>query len=129
MNLLRKIKTWCDSKKAQPLEKWFFVEINADSVKIKASPPGKDSWEQKFDWDTIKKVCFKDEGIWASDVFYVFTTIRQEAFVVPVEANGGHEFWKELEKRGLFPENISTKAIRSTDGGLYCWPLENKELF
>lgn len=123
-NLIRRIKNWFDARKPQPLEKWFKVELSKEIVAMKVSPPGKNSWEQSFAWSSIIKVCFKDEGLNASDAYYIFTTNRPESFVIPVEASGGLEFGEELRRRGLFPDEISIKSAFSTDGGFYCWPPE-----
>ena len=110
-----------------PLEKWFKIELNADYVTIKASPPENDPWEQSFTWAAVTRVCFKNEEGLVSDAFYIFTTLRKESFIIPIDANGGKEFVQEIRKRGLFPEDITITAFASTEGGVYCWPpIENK---
>lgn len=82
--------------------------------------------EERFCWSSVRRVCFEDRGL-SSDVFYVFTSERPEAFMIPVEASGGNALWDALRQRGLFPEPVSAAAVRSTDGGLYCWPDEGAE--
>ena len=124
MALLSEIRSWFASRKPQPPSQWFHVEFDESLVVMRATPPAKQSWDQSFPWSSVTRVCFKDEGPFASDGIYVFTSLRPESFVVPIEANGGDAFFQALVARGLFPEDLAGKAITSTDGGLYCWPLE-----
>lgn len=123
MTVLDRIRSWLlHNRKVSPLAQWFFVTFDETSIMTKANPPGKESWEQSFKWGSIIRVCFKDEGIFASDSLYIFTTERSEAFVIPTEASGGEKLFGILAERGFFPEEIWRKAITSTDGGVYCWP-------
>jgi hypothetical protein len=70
-------------------------------------------------------VCFKAEGLEASDGIYVFTTLRPESFAIPVEASGGTALWREIVKRGLFSAELAVTAASATEGS-FCWPpLEN----
>ena len=104
------------------MHEWFFVTFDDEAVYLKANPPGKAPWEQSFPWESVTRVCFKDEGMFASDGIYVFTSLRPESFVIPTEASGGDSFFGKLVGKGLFPEDLMVKAMKSTDGGLYCWP-------
>jgi hypothetical protein len=106
----------------KPLDQWFFVTFDESVVRLRAQPPDGEPWEQSFPWGSITRVCFKDEGLWASDGIYVFTSVRPESFVVPTEASGGSEFLGAIVGRGLFPKDLLAKAVGSTDGGFYCWP-------
>ncbi len=80
---------------------------------------------RRFEWAGVCRVCFKDRGL-SSDVFYISTTDSEKPFMVPTEAQEGEAFWTALRERGLFPEEISAAAVRSTDGGFYCWPPEKE---
>jgi hypothetical protein len=81
--------------------------------------------ERRFHWANIRSVCFKDCGL-SSDVFLIYTSEREEAFMVPTEAHGGLAFWQALSARGLFPEEISQAAVKATDGGSYWWPRDHQ---
>lgn len=75
-----------------------------------------------FAWASVTRVCFKDNGPLISDHLYVFTRERGSVLVVPLEAEGGGEFWRQLPARGLFPAWLHERATLSMDGRLYCWP-------
>jgi hypothetical protein len=124
MNLLASVKAWYRRRQPLPLNEWFFVTFDNERVTLRANPPGRDSWDQSFTWSSITRVCFKDEGPYASDGLYIFTSERAESFVVPTEAHGGDEFFGALAGRGFFPPEVMASAVRSVDGGLYCWPPE-----
>jgi hypothetical protein len=76
----------------------------------------------EFAWDAVMRICFKDNGPLASDHLYVRTRERRAALVVPLEAVGGGDFWRQLPARGLFPAWLHEKATLSMDGRFYCWP-------
>ena len=96
-------------------------------VYLKATPPGKAPWEQSFPWSSVERICFKDEGPYASDGIYVFTSVRLESFVIPTEASGGEGFLPAAVSRNLYPSELMLKAATSTDGGFYCWPPSDTE--
>ena len=91
-------------------------------VTLRASPPRSRPWEQTFAWSEVTRICFKSEGKTASDGIYVFTAQRPESFVIPIEAKGGADFWGQVVKRGLFPEDRAISAASSSDGTMTCWP-------
>ena len=51
----------------------------------------------------------------------MFTSLRPESWVIPVDAKGGLEFLKELIERELFDTELAIKAGTATEG-LFCWP-------
>jgi hypothetical protein len=122
MGIISGIRAWRKKREAKTLDQWFFVSFDDEMVNIQAEPPGNEPWTQSFPWSSVIRVCFKDEGAYASDGIYVFTSLRPESFVIPTEASGGSEFFGTLVGRGLFPPELMTKAVTSTDGGFYCWP-------
>ena len=122
MRILSRVFAFLKRAKPVPLDQWFFVSFDDVTVHVKAQPPGRDAWEQSFPWSAIERVCFKDEGIYASDGLYIFTNLRPESFVIPTEGNGGEAFFAALHAKGFFPTEIFSAAISSTDGGTYCWP-------
>jgi len=91
---------------------------------LDVSPPGEDSWTDSFSWDSVERVCFKDEGLYSSDLYYVFANGRPESYVLPVEASGGDEFVEKMLGRKLFDEKLFAKAMGETGGAVYCWPEE-----
>jgi hypothetical protein len=122
MSIYSTLKQWFSLRRNLPLEEWYFVTFDEETVFVKASPPGRSAWEQSFPWASITRVCFKDEGMYASDGIYVFTSLRPESFVIPTEAKGGDEFFGKLVEKNLFPSDLMLKVATSTDGGFYCWP-------
>src|SRR5262245_50655034 len=77
-----------------------------------------------FDWRDVRRVCFRDMGMAHSDLLYFEVAGHASPVTVPTEATGGDVLWNMVQERGLFPPGVATAAIRSTDGGLYCWPHE-----
>ena len=104
------------------LNSWFHVTFDDTHVHLDVHPPGRPAWRDAFPWSAIVRVCFKDEGPYASDGLYIFTTLRPESFVIPTEADGGDALFVALFGRGYFPDEVFRQAISSTDGGFYCWP-------
>ena len=90
-------------------------------VHLNVAPPGQEPWASPFEWATVIRVCFKGEGLLASDGIYVFTSTRPESHVIPTEASGGEDFWNEILSRGLFDAELAITAA-TTPEGLFCWP-------
>jgi hypothetical protein len=105
------------------LLEWFVVEWDEKEVRLQASPPGGNPWKQSFQWKSITRICYKAEGLEASDGVYVFTSDRPESYAIPVEAAGGSAFWEEILRRGLFDARLAIQAALSPEG-LFCWPGE-----
>ncbi|HEX3896886.1 MAG TPA: hypothetical protein VHW73_11805 [Rudaea sp.] len=76
----------------------------------------------RFAWESIRRICFKDNGPMASDVIYLFVAGYVQALAIPLESDGGGLLWRELRARGIFPRTLHEQATLSTDGRLYCWP-------
>jgi hypothetical protein len=104
------------------LAEWFAVVFNETAVTISAQPPRKSPWEQSFLWSEVRRICFKSEGLSASDAVYIFTSQRPESFVIPIEAKGGMEFWSRVVTLGLFPPELAAKATLLPEGETLCWP-------
>jgi hypothetical protein len=100
---------------------WFRVTWDSEQVHLEVEPPGRSAWDASFPWTGVSRVCFKPEGLEASDGIYVFTTLRPESFVIPVEASGGAALWNEIVKRGLFSADLAITAASAVDG-IFCWP-------
>lgn len=108
------------------LEEWFHVRWDAVAVHLDVSPPDREPWSASFEWSSIRRVCFKAEGLLASDGIYVFTSQRPESYVIPTEADGGGELWDEILRRGLFDARLAIEVAAATEG-LYCWPEAEPE--
>lgn len=79
-------------------------------------------WNQEFQWADIPRVCFKDEGVFASDILLLEVNGQQRPICILTEARRGPEFVGQLVGRGLFPWDVAKKALTSTNGGMICWP-------
>lgn len=99
----------------QPISSWFKVSFDDSLVHIFVSPPFESCWERSFTWCSITKVCYQFENFGISDGIYIFTGASKDSFVIPVEANGGGRFLKEIFDRGLFCEE---KFIEFSQGGV-----------
>ena len=103
------------------VDEWFRVTFDDEYVRLDVAPPGRDPWKAHFAWAGIVRVCFKAEGLEASDGVYVFTSDRPESYAIPVEAAGGADFWTEVIRRGLFDAHLAIEAASASEG-LFCWP-------
>jgi hypothetical protein len=103
------------------------VEYDEREVRVRVLERLEPAWNQSFEWSDVKRVCFKDEGAWHSDILFIYLKSRDVPVFVLVEARGGSEFVGALTDRGLFPEAVWRKAVAETSGGLHCWPpAENR---
>ena len=121
---------WLRSIFAKPLAElsdWFWIEFDDNTVFVHANPPHNESWAYKFAWADVCRVCFEDGGLSQSDCLYVWIVGQEESFMLPTDASGGSEFFIELNRRGLFPDDLMKQAIGATDGGLYCYPSLEQE--
>lgn len=103
VKLLELARSWLPRQPPVPLSQWFVVRFDEELVTLAARPPGREAWKQSFAWSSVIRVCFRDEGAFASEGLYVFTRERPESFVIALEAHGGHAFLDALGRRGLFP--------------------------
>lgn len=122
MKLRARFRAWWDARKPLSLNKCLAVEFDADIVCVHVLQRISASWEQAFRWDEIVRVCFKDGGIYSSDILFIELRGREKPAVVPTEARGGSEFFADLCGRGLFPLDVMRSAIRETGGKTHCWP-------
>ena len=106
---------------SQPIATWYTVEFDAGQVSLIASPPGQQPWTQTFRWDEVERVCFEAGDFVASDALYLFTRLRPESYVIPIEAAGGQEFWFEIIERGFFDAELAIQVASAAEG-IFCWP-------
>ena len=122
MNIWNRLKRWLDSRRPQELDELLAVEFDDNEVRVRVLEKLEPDWNQTFRWSRVKRVCFKDGGLMASDNVFVEVHGGEKRIVVPTEAKGGSSFFGELCERGLLPEEIWRKAVGDTAGGMRCWP-------
>ena len=100
---------------------WFVVMTDDSSVRLSVSPPGRSAWQAVIPWDSVTRVCFEAADFLVSDDLYIFTSLRPESWLIPVEADGGQELLRELIRRGLFDASLAITAAQAHEG-IFCWP-------
>ena len=110
-----------------PLDQLLSVEFDNDEVRVMVLEKMDAEWNQKFLWTDIRRVCFKDEGLYSSDSIRIELKDRQSPVVVLTEARGGTAFFGALTERGYFPEEVWRRAMGETGGATYCWPQKLPE--
>ncbi len=104
------------------LSNWYTVTFDDTYVYRNARPPGGDSWKDNFEWKDVIRVCFQTGDLYSSDELYIFVTDREESYLIPIDANGGLEFWGEIIDRNLFDAELAIKIATVSERGLFCWP-------
>ncbi|MBE2222911.1 MAG: hypothetical protein IAF02_15305 [Anaerolineae bacterium] len=107
------------------LEHWFEVAWDDEFIYRNVSPPGQESWHDKFRWQDLIRVCFEALDYLHSDNIYFLTSKQPESYVVPTEAKGASALWFEVIKTGFFDAELAIKAA-TTGSGIYCW--EKKQI-
>ena len=120
--MLTFLKQLLSRGKRGPLQDCLTVEFDEEVVRVRVLKELDPEWNQSFAWDDIKRVCFKDGGLWGSDIVYVSLKSVDVVRAVPTEAQGGHAFFGAVCERGLFPESVWRRAAGDTSGGMHCWP-------
>lgn len=100
---------------------WFVVTTDDHSVHLSVTPPGRPAWQADLPWNSFVRVCFAAEDLLTSDGLYLFTSLRPESWVVPVEAVGGSSLLQELISRCLFDPGVAVRAMTALSG-YFCWP-------
>ncbi|WP_268151235.1 hypothetical protein [Pelomonas aquatica] len=98
-----------------------FDDVGARVIVLDRLEP---DWNQAFAWQDVLRVCFKDAGLYRSDVLFITVVGRSKPVVVLMEARGAPVLIGELAKRNLFPEKVWRRAFGDTSGGTHCWPPE-----
>ena len=124
--MFERLKAWLKARKAKPLDELLAVEFDDEDIRVVALEGMSPDWNQSLKWASIKRVCWKDGGLWGSDLVYLSQIQPDIVVTIPTEARGGHEFFGALCNRGLFPELIWRRALGDTSGGLHCWPPTEK---
>jgi hypothetical protein len=128
MGLLARLKAWYAERLPPPLSEMMTITCDDAGVRCEVKPPMSPGYACAFAWTDVRRVCFQDEGAYASDIVFVEITGRDEPALLYTEAAGGEALLGHFLERGLFPADLFAKTIRSTDGGLYCWPPRGASL-
>jgi hypothetical protein len=120
--LLSTIRNWFAQFRASRLKDQVSVTYDDTHVRVLAAPGADVRWNQNFLFSNIRRVCFKDGGMFRSDVIYISLKDPDTVMVIPTEATGGSQFFGALCDRNFFPETIWRKAVGDTSGGMHCWP-------
>lgn len=105
-----------------PLDRKLAVEFDEQGARVHVIQRLSNDWEQSFRWDEVVKVCFKDMGLYASDMVFIHLRDKEKPVVIPTEARGGNELFAAICEKGFFPDHVALAAVRETNGGLHCWP-------
>ena len=119
---LQRLRAWWDARKPLPLNKQLAVEFDNESVRVRVLERMEKDWEQCFRWEDIVRVCFKDGGIYGSDILFIDLRNTSKPAIVLTESLGGNEFFGALCGKGFFPDHVMRAAIGETGGGMHCWP-------
>jgi hypothetical protein len=120
--VLEVIKNLFSRRRPKPLDQLLSVEFDQEHVRVVVLAELESAWNQAFAWNNIRRVCFKDGGMWGSDVLYISLKEPDTVCTIPTEALGGHTFFGALCDRGYFPEAVWRRAVGDTSGGMHCWP-------
>ena len=122
MAVLTRLRAWIASRKSKPLSELLSVEFDDVEIRVIVLDRFEPKWNQSFRWSDILRVCFRDEGMFASDILFIELRGRTDPAFVLTEAKGGSAFFGALCDRGFLPEDVWRKAISETGGGMHCWP-------
>ena len=105
------------------LADWYHVRFDETTVHRDVAPTGGPPWTDGFEWADVIRSCFMAGDWLTSDELYIFTSRREESYLIPTDADGGSALVGELIRRGLFPAELMLEALK-TEGRLVCWPSE-----
>jgi hypothetical protein len=124
--LARTLKSWFSMLRGRPASSLLAVDWDETTVRIRVLDKLEPFWNQEFRWPDITRVCFKDEGVFASDIVFLEVAGHDNPVCILTEARQGPDFMAELFGRGLFPWDVLKKAVSSTNGGMICWPPRDR---
>ncbi len=107
----------------QPIENWYKITFDNTAIYLNIHPSEKEAKKIEIEWTTIERVCFKPGNYIESDEIYIFTTHREESYLIPAEAFGGLELWNEIIRRRLFDAQLAI-VVAAKSEGVFCWPEE-----
>jgi len=71
------------------LADWYHVRYDGTAVHRPVAPSNRAPWSDSFDWADVIRVCFMAGDWLTSDDLYVFTSRREESYLIPTDADGG----------------------------------------
>jgi len=105
-----------------PLEDWFKIGLNGETITIYVNPPGGEAWSVEINWSDIERVCYETTGFMYSDDIYLFVKGRKESYRIPVDADGGMKLWLDIIDRKLFDAELAITVATADEGTVNCWP-------
>ena len=124
--LARSLKSWFSMLRGHPVSSLLAIDWDETTVRVRVLDKLEPFWNQEFRWADITRVCFKDEGVFASDIVFLEVAGRDKPVCILTEGRQGPDFMAELFGRGLFPWDVLKKAVSSTNGGMICWPPRDR---
>jgi hypothetical protein len=119
---IERLRSWWAVTGPKNVSKCLRVDWDDTSVRVRVMEKLAPDWNQEFQWADVVRVCFKDQGVFASDILFLEIRGQEKPAAILTEALRGTEFMAELVRRDLFPSEVFRKAIASAGGGLFCWP-------
>lgn len=107
--------------KPRDLMDWYVVTFDDAHIYRDVQPPGGESFADQIAWADIIRICFEATDPMLSDDLYLFTSQRDESYLIPLDGQGGAALWLAILERGLFDHALAIKAA-SSHAGLFCWP-------
>ena len=120
--MLASLKRWFQSRRPKRTDQLLAVDFDDREVRVRVLEQLKAEWNQTFEWSNIRRVCFKDGGMFGSDVIYISLLEPDSVKTVLTEARGGSKFFGALCDKGYFPEKVWRRAVAETSGAMHCWP-------
>lgn len=126
MPLATIVAAWHEAHRHQNVAELVSVEFNEDTVRLQPLEP-ETAPALEFPWAAIRRVCFRDGGIYQSDLIALELQEQLQPALIPLRAKGAPALFAQLVGRGLLPETLVKAALGSADGGFYCWPPQSTE--
>ena len=119
--MLEALKAWIEKHRPRSIDQALSVEFDDREVRVRAMGKMDPAWNQTFEWSNIRRVCFKDGGMFGSDIIYISLKSPDKVHTVLSMASGC-DFFGALCDKGYFPEAVWRRAIAESSGGMHCWP-------
>ncbi|HME55463.1 MAG TPA: hypothetical protein VKM55_24870 [Candidatus Lokiarchaeia archaeon] len=105
-----------------PLSSWYHVRFDDDGITRDVHPSDQEPWTDFVPWDKIIRICFQTaEEFFESDELYIFTSERDESYLIPMDADGALDLRNKILDKGLFDAKLAIK-LASSSGKIACWP-------
>ena len=99
------------------LETWYHVSFDKEYIYRKVDPPGGEGWNDKCRWDDIIRICFQPGDFLQTDEIYIFTSEREESYLIPIDADGGHLVLDGKEDLLAFTHGRRSSAAKARCSG------------